>query len=56
VDILRAHGAQRVLFGTDSPWGDQAATLADIRALPLTDDERRLVFHENAARLLGRAQ
>ena len=42
-------------FGTDFPWADQAQALDSIRALPLTDDERRLIFHENAARLLGRA-
>lgn len=53
LDLLRAHGAQRVLFGTDSPWSDQSAALTGIRALPLTDEERRLIFHENALRLLG---
>jgi hypothetical protein len=56
MDMLRAHGAQRILFGTDSPWGDQAATLADIRALPLTDQERRLIFGGNARRLLESPQ
>jgi predicted TIM-barrel fold metal-dependent hydrolase len=53
VDIVRGHGAQRILFGTDSPWSDQLAALTSIRALPLRDDERRLIFRENAARLLG---
>jgi len=53
MDIVRAHGAQRILFGTDSPWGDQGQALTRIRALPLTDKERRLVFRENAVRLLG---
>lgn len=53
MDLLRAHGAQRVLFGSDSPWGDQSAAVREISALPLTDDERRLVFHDNAARLMG---
>jgi len=52
VDIVRAHGAQRVLFGTDSPWADQATALTALRALPLSDDERRLILHDNAARLL----
>ncbi len=53
VDIVRAHGAQRILFGSDSPWGDQGTALTSIRALPLRDDERRMVFHQNAQRLLG---
>jgi len=55
VDIVRGHGARRILFGTDSPWADQAEAQTSIRALPLDDDERRLIFHENARRLLGRA-
>jgi len=54
VDLVRAHGSPRIVFGTDSPWADQAAGLTSVRALPLTDDERRLIFHENAKRLLGR--
>ena len=54
VDIVRGHGAQRILFGTDSPWADQAEALTSIRALPLRDDERRLIFHANARRLLER--
>ena len=53
VDLVRAHGAQRVLFGTDSPWADQGEALTSLRALPLTDDERRLILRENAQRLLG---
>ncbi|UCH34090.1 MAG: amidohydrolase [Armatimonadota bacterium] len=52
MDILRAHGTQHILFGTDSPWSDQGEALTSIRALPLTDDERRLIFHENARCLL----
>ena len=35
VRFVRKFGAQRLLFGTDSPWGDQSADVASIRALPL---------------------
>lgn len=52
VEMIRAHGADRVLFGTDSPWRDAAVDLAGIRALPLTPDEMRAVLGENTARLL----
>ena len=52
VAIVRALGADRVLFGTDSPWGDRARSLSDIRALPLTDEEKALILSENAKRLL----
>ena len=53
VAIVRALGAKRVLFGTDSPWSDQATSLRDIEALPLTDEEKAMIFGGNAARLLG---
>ena len=51
--LVRLFGADRVLFGTDSPWADQAAYLGRIRALPLTAEEKRLILGANAARLLG---
>jgi len=43
----------KILFGTDSPWQDQAADLAEIRSLGLTPDEQAAVLGGNAARLLG---
>ena len=51
--LIGAFGADRVLFGTDSPWGDQSAETARIEALPLQDEEKRAILGENAARLLN---
>ena len=53
VRLVRLFGAERVLFGTDSPWTDQAAELAHIRALPLTDDELAAILVGNAAAIVG---
>lgn len=53
VRLVRLFGAERVLFGTDSPWADQAAELAHLRALPLTDSEKTAILGMNALRLLG---
>jgi predicted TIM-barrel fold metal-dependent hydrolase len=53
VRIIRAFGAERVLFGTDSPWADQSRALSDFRRLPLTPEERDLILYKNAGRLLG---
>lgn len=52
VRIVRRFGAERVLFGTDSPWASQSGTLREIDALPLTEHEKRLIFAENASTLL----
>ena len=52
VRIVRSFGAQRVLFGTDSPWASQKDTLRDICSLPLTEDEKTQILHTNAEHLL----
>lgn len=51
--MIRAFGAERVLFGTDSPWGNQSEELRRIRALPLAEADARAILGGNAARLLG---
>ena len=51
--LVRAFGAEKVLFGTDSPWADQAEALAAFLRLPLNAQEQALILHENAEKLLG---
>lgn len=51
--LIRAHGADRILFGSDCPWGDQADFVARMLALPLTDIERDAIFGGNARRILS---
>lgn len=53
VRMIRAFGANRVLFGTDCPWGDQAAELKRFRALPLTAEEQERILWGNAMELMG---
>ena len=52
VRLVRAFGAERVLFGTDSPWGEQADSLRRLCALPLTDAESAAILGGNAQKLL----
>lgn len=52
--MIKAHGAHRILFGTDAPWQDPGEVLEAFLALPLSDAERRAICHDNAARLLLR--
>jgi predicted TIM-barrel fold metal-dependent hydrolase len=51
--LIRLHGAGKVLFGSDSPWTDQAAEAAVIRSLALDEPEKEAVLWKNAAKLLG---
>ena len=52
-DMIRRHGADKVLFGTDWPWNDQAAEIQRVKQLDLTAPQRRAILCNNAARLLG---
>ena len=50
--IIRKHGAERILFGTDFPWCSQKAHVEWIDSLPLTANEKAAIFYKNAAELL----
>ncbi len=52
VNLVRAFGSDRILFGTDSPWADQAEEIRKITSLPLTTDELENILSRNATRLL----
>jgi hypothetical protein len=51
--IIRKQGADRVLFGSDCPWDEPANEIAMIERLPLTNEEKKLIFYKNAEKLLG---
>lgn len=53
VAIIRRHGADRVVFGSDWPMADPGAEIAVIRDLGLTKDEEDGILGNNLARLLG---
>ncbi len=53
VDLIHAYGADRVLFGTDYPMWSPSAELAHFMQLELTEEERRMILHENAERVFG---
>lgn len=53
VQYIRAHGAERVLFGTDYPMWRHDEELARFMALSLTREERERILYQNAADLLG---
>ena len=50
--IIRHHGAEKILFGTDSPWSSAKEDVAYFDALPLTEEEKRLISEGNARRIL----
>ena len=48
--LIRAYGADRVLFGTDYPMWSPVKELATFRSLGLTEEEERAILRDNAIR------
>ncbi|MCJ7509881.1 MAG: amidohydrolase family protein [Dehalococcoidia bacterium] len=53
VAMIRRVGCHRVLFGSDWPWFHPIIDARRIDGLPLSAEEKRLIFYENAQRALG---
>jgi hypothetical protein len=51
--LIRAHGADKVVFGSDGPWADAAAAIGALRRVGLSPEELERVLWSNAAQLLG---
>ncbi len=52
LELIHAHGVDRIVFGTDYPVNNHAQEMALFDRLALTDEERQAVLHDNAAALL----
>ena len=50
--LVRQLGSDRVLYGSDSPWDHQKASISRIRASSLTQEEKDNIFYRNACKLL----
>ena len=53
VRMVRTHGSDKILFGTDAPWQTPAKVLGAFLAQPFTEAEQQHILWDNAARLLG---
>ena len=53
IKIVRKHGVDKILFGTDSPWGDHKMMLDKFMTLPFTKEEQDKILYQNAVKLLG---
>ena len=52
VRMVKRHGADRIVFGTDGPWQDCGAVLQAFLKLPFSESEQKKILWENALRLL----
>ena len=51
--IIKDHGAEKILFASDSPWSNTKEEIDFFRELPISEEERELIFSGNAKRILG---
>lgn len=51
--IVRAHGAEHILFASDYPAVRQKKAIEDVMKMQLTQEENELIFYKNACKLLG---
>jgi predicted TIM-barrel fold metal-dependent hydrolase len=51
-NMLLDHPADRLLFGTDSPWNDQSDCIGRLRGLSLPASLEHAMLHDNPAQLL----
>ncbi len=53
VRIIDKHGYDKILFGTDSPWGGQKEDINYIKSLGLSKEEEAAILGKNAKKLLN---
>ena len=51
--IVKNHGADKILFGSDSPWSKASKEIEILRSLPLDENKKEQILSLNAKRLLG---
>lgn len=52
-EMIRLHGADKVLFASDYPMTRAAKAIDDVLKMELTQEENQLIFYKNAEKLLG---
>ncbi len=51
--IIEKHGTDKILFGSDAPWDDPMKEMEMIKNLPISDEDKELIFHINGEKLVG---
>ena len=51
-ELIAGHGIDRLLFGSDSPYGGQKSSVEGLKARPITQNEYNKITEKNAKKLL----
>ena len=52
-ELIHAYGVDKVLWGSDYPMWESVSEMEYFNKIDLTDEERKMILYENAARLLN---
>ena len=52
--ILTKHGADKIIFGSDSPWSSANKEIDAIKKLPISESGRELIFYGNSKKILNK--
>lgn len=52
-DMIKRHGSDKILYGTDAPWRDPKTYIGEFLSLGLSDSDNEKILYNNAAELLG---
>ena len=52
LEIASIHGTDKILFGSDSPWGNVGDDIKALKECNLTQEEKKQIFFKNAERIL----
>ncbi|MEG0614514.1 MAG: amidohydrolase family protein [Oscillospiraceae bacterium] len=50
--IIKNHGSEKILLGSDCPWHDTPSEIAMLSRIGLSEEEKENIFHKNAEKLL----
>ena len=50
--VVELHGADKILFGSDSPWSRADEEISILKNMPLTETQKDKILYLNAKRLL----
>ncbi len=52
-NIIDKHGADKILFGTDTPWHTASMELRLLNSLEISEADKEKIYYKNAKKLLG---
>ena len=53
IKMFEKHGYDKLLFASDSPWGDQKSFVSTLKSLDISEENKEKIFYKNAKHLFA---